>query len=54
MKIGKKIRPSLQLPHLHEQGWKNKINKETKKTQYNSLNNIFQNNALSRTLISIC
>ena len=36
-----KIRPSFQLPHFHEQGWKKKnrkitANKETNKTQYNS------------------
>ena len=41
-----KIRPSLRLPHFHEQGWEKKknknkkkktANKETNKTQYNSL-----------------
>ena len=52
MKIGKKIPPSLQFSHFHEQGWKKKqqqqqqqqkkqtkktTNKETNKTQYNSL-----------------
>ena len=53
MKIGKKIPPSLQFSHFHEQGWKKKknnnnnnnkknkqkktTNKETNKTHYNSL-----------------
>lgn len=47
-----KIRPSLQLSHFPEQSWKKTIKKETNKTQHNSFNIIFQNNALSRTLIS--
>ena len=38
--------------HFHKQGWKKTINNETNKTQFNSLITIFQNNALSETLIS--
>ena len=33
---------SIRLPHFYERDWKKTIKKETNKTQYNSLNNIFQ------------